>query len=193
MTPDASEQITKALINIDAKILTLAYKDLAQPGVQQVGKALSTVLGLGNTVLLPLKLLNEKANYWFSSYMEAYRVRLAEVPPEQVIEVAPELGVPLLEKLEKTTNPTLRDLYIKLLTTASLVDTAALAHPRFIPIIESITPDEARILTYMAEKEARLPYITVVVQPNIGPDDKKESQPIETLLDHKTVLEFSDH
>jgi hypothetical protein len=73
MTPDTPTQITKSLLGIDTKILTLVYDDLAKPGVQQVGKALSTVLGLGNTALLPLKLANEKAQLWYTKHMEEYR------------------------------------------------------------------------------------------------------------------------
>jgi hypothetical protein len=44
-----------------ATIIKEIYSDLAKPGVQQAGKALSTVIGLGNTMLWPVALLNEKA------------------------------------------------------------------------------------------------------------------------------------
>jgi len=44
-------------------LLKEIYGDLAKPGVSQVGKALSTVVGLGNTILWPVALLNERQKY----------------------------------------------------------------------------------------------------------------------------------
>ena len=43
-------------------LLKEVYGDLAKPGVEQVGKALGTVIGLGNTILWPIALANEKAS-----------------------------------------------------------------------------------------------------------------------------------
>lgn len=160
MTPENTTAITKSLI--DTKVLTTVYKDLARPGVQQVGQALATVLGLGNTVLLPIKLLNEKANALFSNHMEKYRQRLADIPAENIIEVAPEIGVPIIEKLEKTSNETISELYINLLANASNVDTVDATHPRFIPIIESLTSDEAKILESFRDP-MYTPFITLVL------------------------------
>jgi hypothetical protein len=195
MTPDIPEQVTKALISIDTKILTLAYKDIAQPGVQQVGKALSTVLGLGNTAMLPLKLMNEKAQMWFTAHMESYRKRLENVPPEDIVEVAPEIGVPILEKLEKTTNPKLSELYLNLLAAASVADTAALTHPRFVLLIESMAPDEAKVLDYMWKPTPRihLPYIRVTAGEHLAEGESSDGRPIETILKNVTVLETSDY
>lgn len=45
-------------------LIVEVYGDLAKPGVQQVGKALETVLGLGNTILWPLALANARARAW---------------------------------------------------------------------------------------------------------------------------------
>jgi hypothetical protein len=195
MTPTTPEQITKALINIDAKFLTLAYKDLAQPGVKQVGKALSTVIGLGNTALLPLKLLNEKANLLFAHHMEAYRKRLESIPDEDIVEVAPEIGAPILERLEKTTNEKLSELYINLLAGASVTDTAGLAHPRFVLLIESLAPDEAKVLDYMWKPRPRihLPFIRVTAHQKLAEGENPEEKPVETVLKDVTVLETSDY
>lgn len=130
----------------DEEFLRLFYKDLSQPGVKQVGKALSTVLGLGNTVLLPLKMVNAKANALYTHHMEQFRKKLEQVPEEKTIEAAPEIGVPILENLEKTTNESISQMYINLLANASHIDFVNQAHPRFVSIIESLTHDEAVIL-----------------------------------------------
>lgn len=158
------EQITRALIKVDTKILELLYKDLAQPGVQKVGKCLSTVFGLGNTVLLPLKLINEKANTLYTKHMEAYRTKLEQIPEKELVEVEPEIGVPILENLEKTSNETLSSLYINLLVNASDIKYAGDTHPRFVKIIENIAPDEAKILEFLDEHkniQKTIPFVTL--------------------------------
>jgi hypothetical protein len=142
----------------DEELLRLFYKDLGQPGVKQVGKALSTVLGLGNTVLLPLKMVNEKANALYTHHMDQFRKKLEQVPEEKIVEAAPEIGVPILENLGKTTNEAISQMYINLLANASHIDLVSQAHPRFVSVIESLTPDEALILN---EKIHQVRFISI--------------------------------
>ncbi|HWZ73768.1 MAG TPA: DUF4393 domain-containing protein [Casimicrobiaceae bacterium] len=127
-------------------LLKEIYGDLAKPGVAQVGKALSTVLGLGNTVLLPLALLNERAKIVLEKNLESYRVQLDSVPSEKIQLVPPEVGVPVVEKLAYVTDEELSRLYINLLAKASTVDTANAAHPSFVNVIANLSPDEAVLL-----------------------------------------------
>ncbi|MBO0947505.1 DUF4393 domain-containing protein [Fibrella forsythiae] len=133
------------------ELLPLVYKDLAQPSVQKAGKALETVVGLGNTALLPILLLNEKTNYWFTKHMENYKVKLDTIPAEKVCPVPPELGVPLLEKLTYTTNDDLADLFTTLLAKASSIETANEAHPKFVSIISLLSADEAKIIKHIKD------------------------------------------
>ena len=46
------------------ELLASVYKDLASPGVRQVGKALETVIEMGALALLPVRLANEYARHW---------------------------------------------------------------------------------------------------------------------------------
>lgn len=194
MLPDTPAQITKALAEVDNKTLSLVYKDMAQPGVKQVGKAMETVFSLGNTILLPLKLLNEKAQLLFASHMEAYRKRLENVPEEKIVEVAPEIGVPIVEKLEKTVNPKLSELYINLLAASSVTDTVALTHPRFVLLIESMAPDEVKILEHLWRPRKHLPFIRVTATEYYeGGGTPPLGRPIETVLNNATILETGDY
>jgi hypothetical protein len=127
-------------------LLKEIYGDLAKPGVSQVGKALSTVLGLGNTILWPLALLNERAKLALEKNLERYRQQLEEVPAEEISEVPPEVGVGVAEKLAYVTNEQLSELYINLLAKASTTRTANLAHPSFVNIVNNLSPDEAMLL-----------------------------------------------
>nr|WP_298169365.1 DUF4393 domain-containing protein [uncultured Pseudomonas sp.] len=127
-------------------VLKEIYGDLAKPGVQQVGKALSTVIGLGNTMLWPVTLLNEKAKISLEQNLNRYRKKLEEVPEEEVCEVAPEVGVPIAEKLSYVTNEELSEMYTELLANASQKSKANVAHPSFVNAINNMSPDEAVLL-----------------------------------------------
>lgn len=49
------------------KVLEMIYVDLAQPSVKAVGSALCTVFEFSTSMLLPLKLLNEKFKLSFTN------------------------------------------------------------------------------------------------------------------------------
>jgi len=129
------------------------YKDAAQPGVQEVGKALGTILGLGNTILWPVRLVNAMADELLRHHMEKYRLRLASISPEKVIPVSPELGVPLLDHFTYVSDEVLSDLYVNLLVSASDADKVDSAHPGFIRVIEQLSPDEAKLLLKFRDKD----------------------------------------
>ena len=140
-------------------LLNTIYKDAAKPGVTQAGKALGTVIGLGNTVLLPLALLNERANITFSRNMEKYRKQLEGIPVAQICDVPPEIGVPIVEKLAYVADDDLSNLYISLLAKASTDESSREAHPSFVNIIGSLSPDEALLLQHLI-KTKNIPFMT---------------------------------
>ena len=126
-------------------LLREIYGDVARPGAKQAGKALETVLGFGNTLLLPLTFANDRAQV-FRKNMGKYRARMQDTPIEDTCEVAPEIGVPIAEKLTYVTNEELSKMYVELLAKASQVQHANVAHPSFVNIINNISSDEAIIL-----------------------------------------------
>jgi hypothetical protein len=141
-------------------ILKEVYGDLAKPGAQQAGKALSTVIGLGNTLLWPIALLNEKAKIALESNLNKYREKLKDTPDEQICEVAPEVGVPIVDKLAYVTNETLSDMYTELLAKASQNHTINMAHPGFVNIINNLSPDEAVLIKSVRHMNG-IPFIDV--------------------------------
>ncbi|MHB1320930.1 MAG: DUF4393 domain-containing protein [Acidithiobacillus ferrivorans] len=136
------------------------YGDLAKPGVQQAGKALSTIIGLGNTVLWPVALLNEKSKIALENNLEKYRLKMEKVSEEDTCEVPPEIGVPIAEKLSYVTNEALSEMYIELLANASQHQNANVAHPSFVNVITNISPDEA-ILIRSIRNMPGIPFIEV--------------------------------
>jgi hypothetical protein len=130
----------------ESGVLKEIYGDLAKPGVSQVGRALSTIIGLGNTVLWPIYLLNEISRIKLESNLQRYREKLEHVPLEKVCPIPPEVGVPIAEKLGYVTDHELQEMYSALLTKASISDTQSEAHPSFVNVINNISPDEALLL-----------------------------------------------
>ena len=141
-------------------LLRALYGDLDRPGVPQAGKALGRVLGLGPTLLWTLALASPGAGPILRANLEAFRERLEDLDLEDVVPAAPEIGVPVADKLGYVTDPGLGGLYLNLLAKASGADTAFLAHPGFVPMIASLSPDEAALLPYCDQErpflEARL-------------------------------------
>ena len=168
-------------------LLKEIYGDLAKPGVSQVGKSLGAILGLGNTLLWPIVLFNERARIALEKNLEKYRSRLENVREEQIVEVRPELGVPILEKLGYVSDEELSDLFVNLLEKASIAESAQFAHPAFIAIINSLSPDEAALLKAMIPQEwralrARCACIAAVLV-------NKESKEFRVAADFLTGLE----
>ena len=93
MAVESALPILKEALQVPG-LLKEIYGDALKPGVSQVGKALGTVLGLGNTILLPIYLLNERTKLIVEKNLEQYRESLKDVPEA-------EIGNPTIyEKLE---------------------------------------------------------------------------------------------
>src|SRR5919199_4364940 len=176
---EGMSQLAKSVAN-SVEVLPLIYKDLAQPSVQKVGKALETVFDLGNTVLLPIKLANERSKYWFDKHMNDYKAKLDTIPEEKICEVPPELGVPLIDRLTYTTNEDIADLFTTLLTKASCVETANQAHPKFVSIISSLSVDEAKIIKHI---KSDILYSSLHLY-------RKESEGYSEIVSYATGLEY---
>jgi uncharacterized protein YciU (UPF0263 family) len=151
MTEAGNELI--GLVKDVPKVLNTIYSDLAQPGVKKVGTALETVLEFSTSFLLPVKLLNEKFKLNFEKRLNDYKEKLEDVPDEDICEVNPQIGTPIIDKLSYTTNDEIADLFTSLLTKASSNKTVNLAHPSFVQLIERLSVDEARIIKYLINKD----------------------------------------
>lgn len=145
----------------DTGLLKEIYVDIAQPGVRKVGLALETVLDLSNTILLPVKIANERSKIVLTKNMERYKEKMDKVEETNIAIVPPEIGVPILDKLTYTTNETIAELFIDLLAKASSVETCESAYPRFFHIIDNLSVDEAQVVNYLARNRLKnFPFIT---------------------------------
>lgn len=169
------------LVKATPNILGQVYTDLAQPGVKAVGNVLGTVLEFSTSFLLPIKLLNEKFKLNFTKRLNEYKDKLEQIPEEKRCEVHPQVGTPIIEKLSYTTNEEIADLFTTLLANASNIDMVNTAHPSFVNMIERMSPDEARILNYLKDKND--------VQYCIFNGNSINGEGFITLFDHVTLIE----
>lgn len=169
------------------KVVEKLYDDLVSPVTKKVGQALGIIADTGNTVLTPLKFLNAKTKLYFENNLKKYQQRLDSIPEENVIHVPSEISIPILRRFEHITNEELSEVFIELLASASNSDTAYLAHPGFISIIDRICPDEAKLLKCIKSK----PFIPVVFLRAFKKNSSEHKNFIErTGLEKEAELQF---
>lgn len=171
----------KDIVSSSPKVLESLYGDLAQPGVKAIGQALGTALEFCTSLLLPIKLLNEKFKLNFAKRLNEYKAKLEAIPEDKRCEVHPQIGLPIIEKLTYTTCDEIADLFTSLLASASSIDTANTAHPAFISMIERMSPDEARILEYLKDKE-NIEYCDTNARSH-------QTSGYKTIFEHVTMIE----
>lgn len=155
-----------AEIKEDVKgVMHAAYKDILHPSMQVVGKSLGATLEFFLTPFAGLQLVNDRMKANIQRRLQQYAEKLQQVPKMQQCEVHPELGVPILQRLSYTTNDDIANMFVELLTHASNMDTVGLAHPSFIPIIDRLSPDEARLLKYIHESNNIVLYVNFRAKP----------------------------
>lgn len=177
-------------------LLSDIYGDLLRPGVKQVGKALETVLGLGNTILWPIALANERTRIALEKNLEKYRAKLQNIPQDEIIQVRPEIGVPIAENLSYVHDDLLSELFINLLAKAAVKTTASLAHPSFVYIINNLSPDEGLMLCKL--KQRRYAYVrrSHVVGGEDSPTHTKYGEITESIIENEfptAELNFPDN
>ncbi len=140
---------TAKVLNIGAVVPEL-YKDAVSPAAKEFGKGLQTLAKAANLALRPVAGL-----VWGYEKIEDYVIselpkKLSSKNPDDIISPEPHLAGPLLESLKYTGyQDVLREMYLNLLATAMDKETATKAHPSFVEIIRQLSPDEAKLLTFI--------------------------------------------
>lgn len=163
------------------ELLSLIYKDALQPSVQVIGKSLKAVFDFISIPLMALQLQNDKIKLTLEKRLDDYGKKLQAVPEDKKVEVHPQIGLPIIEKLTYTTSDEIADLFTNLLVSASSSDTANSAHPAFISMIERMSPDEARILVFLKDNED-IQYCDIVAYSN-------QNSGFNTLYEHVTMID----
>lgn len=126
------------------------YQDAVQPAAKEVGKGLQIVARAVNAALTPVEGLIWGVEQIRDFVRERVSKKLENVPPEDIQQPKPHVGVPAIDALRYTgSEEALAALYANLLATSMDRATAYKAHPGFVDIIKNMCPDEARILKHL--------------------------------------------
>lgn len=163
MSSEDKSQIIEAVIE--------AFKnnpELLKPTAQNISKASDTVTGLINTVLTPIELLNFVVKEHKEKFMSSYHDKINKIPKEQKVEPRIEIIGPIIDNLKyKVTEETLREIYAKLLASAS--DSSCSKKPllAFNFVLNQLSPREVEVLTYLFKKQ-HVPIVRLILRGNSG-------------------------
>lgn len=127
------------------------YEDAVQPFAKETGKALGTIGKAVNVALAPISLVvwgyDQMQNFLENRVAE----KLEKVPEDRIITPPPNVAGPAIEALKFTGNDeTLQDMFANLIANSLDSKTVLEAHPAFVDIIKSLSPDEGLILKAFA-------------------------------------------
>lgn len=138
--------VDPALPAVPESVLKAGYDDLLHPAAQRAGDLLGRAV---DVALSPIGGVVWGFEQIRDHVREAIRRKLHGVPPERIVSPAPTLAGPVLEALRFAGSvEELREMYTSLLARALDRDTAHLAHPSFVAVIQGLSPDEAKLLAY---------------------------------------------
>jgi Abortive infection alpha len=127
------------------------YEDALQPLSKETGKALGTVGRAVNAVLLPVRGLIWSVEQVGEFIESSVSQKLEEVPVENICSPDPSIIVPAFEALRyRGHEEELREMYATLLASALNIDTKDDVHPSFVEVIKQLTPDEAKLLSFLS-------------------------------------------
>lgn len=127
------------------------YQDAIQPAAKEVGKSLYLVARAVNAALAPIESLVWGVDKIRDFVRDRVAAKLDNVPTEDVHPPKTHIAVPAIEALRYTgTESDLAELYANLLATSIDRATAYRAHPGFVDMIKNMSPDEARVMKFLA-------------------------------------------
>lgn len=183
---DSKSKEAHGIVGVVGKVIESVpvYQDLLQPAARELGKSLNTVAKAVNLALEPVGGLIWGWEQVRDFIVRRVSERLGSVPAESIVSPEPHIAVPVIAALRYTgEKPELRELFASLLATSMTRDITHYAHPGFVPIIGSLSPDEAKmIVEFRANSQDAYPVWRLISLVAELPDESEWA-----LLDH-----FSD-
>lgn len=152
------------------EIASKLYDDLVEPTAKPIGKIFSF---LPRTIRL-----------WFSKWetwiingeksleltAQAIRNKTKNISIENLTEPEPYVAVPAIQQLTYSFDSSeLREMYANLLVSSMNKETKYFVHPSFVEIIKQLSPDEAKLLKYLASNPVQpLIDVRLVLKQNEG-------------------------
>lgn len=130
-----------------------------------LGRTAVTLTQAINVLLLPVEAVvkvTEKAQQYFAErFQNELKDKVANIPPESIVEPKPSIARPALEGLAQSLDePELKEFFLNLI--AGSLDGRRDTHPAFSHILQQLTPSEAKVLRYLSNDYGPTPIIDVV-------------------------------
>ncbi|MDO4275905.1 MAG: DUF4393 domain-containing protein [Eubacteriales bacterium] len=130
------------------------YKDAIHPSAKELGKTLSLVPRLVNTIISPLEkyIYTKECNIQYTKDLIAEKIKNQN--PESLVAPEPYVAVPALNAISYSMdNDQLRDMYANLLAKSMIKGTRSLVHPSFVECIKQMSPLDAKLFHHLAHTE----------------------------------------
>ncbi|WP_211831088.1 DUF4393 domain-containing protein [Kistimonas asteriae] len=130
-----------------------AYDDICQPAAQEVGSIAKSTVKAARFILAPIDYLAAQQDR-FQKFLK----RVSDnVPEENFIPAHPQIAGPIMDNLKYIDEDNvIATLFINLLSRAVDKERVSEAHPAFVNIISQLSPDEALLINYLSDAEAKL-------------------------------------
>jgi hypothetical protein len=151
------------------------------PEMRVAARSMATRIAVKEEIKLKLiqpiaRLFGVRSIYIEQIFPQDMADKLVDVPVENIITPSPSIAIPAIQGLSYSfEEPSLKNLYLNLLSTASDERRADKAHPAFAEIIKQLAPQEANVLDVVLRKHQ----IAVVT---LTDDDGKDNGPYEVLM-----------
>lgn len=149
-------EVMKTTITPLKDLLPEIYGDALKPGMKAVGHAIGDALEMCLLPITAMGHLPKLAKVFFDKHLKTFEEKLNKIPEDKKAEIHPQISIPVIQKLLYTTNDTIAELFINLLTSSANIDMCSNAHPGFVDIISQLSPDEAKIIQYLNGKDCIL-------------------------------------
>jgi len=153
--------LTGEVIKQSKDVLGKAYDDLVHPTAKSVGNTVSLIPRTIGVWLGKWEkwIINGEESIRLTA--EAVKEKAAKIPEEKLTEPEAYVAVPAIQQLSYCYDSAeLREMYANLLVASMNSDTKYQVHPSFVDIIKQLTPDEAKLLSFLAKNSIQ-PLISV--------------------------------
>lgn len=167
----ASEIIDDLKDNV-GPVLEKAYDDLVHPSANAAGIVLSYPCRIIRVLFSPLEkwIINREES--IKLVADSVHKKLEGVPEERLCTPEPYVAIPIIQQIcLSQDSEDLREMYANLLVASMNIDTKNKVLPGFVNIIGQLSPDEAKLLKYMYEKED-IPALYIKIIRSIDNDSK---------------------
>ena len=163
-------------------LLPEVYGDALKPGMKAVGHAIGDALEMCLLPITAMGYVPKLAKVCLDKHLKTLEEKLDKIPEDKKANIHPQISIPVIQKLLYTTNDTIAELFLNLLTSSANIDMCSNAHPGFVEIISQLSPDEAKIIQYLKGKDD-IQYAEIRAY-------VKSGQGYNTLLPKSTLIPF---